>query len=87
MSLKQVKNRVKSMFPFGVETFEVVFNSLWSVLCPSRKVGRMIGVLGETITNLRKSLDVHVTILDDEVGDDERLIIIWLLDGSHRGCG
>ncbi|OMO80197.1 hypothetical protein CCACVL1_13131 [Corchorus capsularis] len=64
----------------GNEQSSVSFNpgdTVYRVLCPSKKIGSVIGKGGSIIKTLREETQAKITVGDSVLGCDERVIIIF----------
>ncbi|KAK6927950.1 K Homology domain, type 1 [Dillenia turbinata] len=52
-------------------------DTVYRILCPSRKIGGVIGKGGSIVKSLREETQAKITVADSVPGSDERVIIIY----------
>ncbi|KAL3568286.1 hypothetical protein D5086_030937 [Populus alba] len=61
----------------GGEEFSGDGDTVYRILCPSRKIGGVIGKGGNIVKALREETQSKITVADSVQGSDERVIIIY----------
>jgi len=74
--------------PLSMVPITILDDAVFRILCPSQRIGSVIGKGGNIIKNLRQESGAKIKIADAILGVDERVIIISSPNlGSDRGRG